>query len=193
MISRGGFGRPFPVSERVRPGFPEHAVRLTFLSLTAMLFPSTKTRSAYADLPQTDNGVIDINIQPLMETNVYAVKGRVLVVGACLPQVFPEAFNELSAGADQVYSLCLETTHINMAVTKLSAVFGTGQLEKLTFASVDRSPHCTQMHYIMHEIERTLKQHVPVESRVVVDGRIIAVPDSAIDLSKSLGKLAGMV
>ena len=80
-----------------------------------------------------------------------------------------------------------------MAVTKLSAVFGTGQLEKLTFASVDRSPHCTQMHYIMHEIERTLKDHVPVENYVVAEGEIIHVPDRAIDLSKSLGKLAKMV
>ena len=132
-------------------------------------------------------------ILPLMETNVYAVKGRVLVVGSCLPQVYPEAVQALAAQADQVYSLCLETTHINMAVTKLSAVFGTGQLEKLVFASVDRSPHCTQMHYITHEIERTLKEHVPVESVVVVDGGIVAVPAAAIELSKSLGKLAAMV
>ena len=132
-------------------------------------------------------------IFPLMETNVYAVKGRVLIVGACLPTVHPEAVQTLASQADQVYSLCLETTHINMAVTKLSAVFGTGQLEKLVFASVDRSPHCTQMHYITHEIERTLKVHVPVESVVVVDGGIVAVPAAAIELSKSLGKLAAMV
>ena len=134
-----------------------------------------------------------MEIRPLMETNVYAVKGRVLIVGSCLPQVFPEAFAGLSADADQVYSLCLETTHINMAVTKLSAVFGTGQAEKFVFASVDRSPHCTQMHYIMHEIERTLKEHVPAEHYVVVDGEIVAVPEQAIDLSKSLGKLSRMV
>ena len=133
-----------------------------------------------------------MTIPSLMETNVYAVKGRVLIVGACLPQVFPEAVRELSAEADQVYSLCLETTHINMAVTKLSAVFGTGQLEKLVFASVDRSPHCTQMHYIMHEIERTCKEHIPVENYVVVDGELIRVPEAAIDLSKSLGRLAKM-
>lgn len=131
-------------------------------------------------------------MRPLMETNVYAVRGKVLVVGACLPQVYPEAFERLAAQADQVYTLCLETTHINMAVTKLSAVFGTGQLERLSFASVDRSPHCTQLHYIKHEIERTLKQHVPVESFVVVDGEIIEVPDAAIELSKSLGRLADL-
>ena len=134
-----------------------------------------------------------MNILPLMETNVYAVKGKVLIVGACLPHVFPETVDKLASHVDQVYSLCLETTHINMAITKLSAVFGTGQLERLVFASVDRSPHCTQMHYIMHEIERTLKEHIPVENYVILDGEIISVPEKAIDLSKSLGKLAKMV
>ena len=128
----------------------------------------------------------------LMETNVYAVRGRVLVVGTCLPQVWPDAFRRLTAEADQVYTLCLETTHINLAITKLSAVFGTGQLEKLVFASVDRSPHCTQLHYIKHEIERTLPRHVPVESFVVSDGLLVPVPDRAIDLSKNLAKLASL-
>ncbi len=125
-----------------------------------------------------------------METNVYSVRGRVLVVGACLPEVWPEAYRSLEAEADQTYALCLETTHINMAVTKLSAIFGTGQVEKMTFASVDRSPHCTQMHYIMHEIERTLPEHVPVEHYVVVDGELVEVSEEAIDLSKSLARLS---
>ena len=128
-----------------------------------------------------------------METNVYAVKGKVLVAGACLPQVAPAAFERLAAQADQVYTLCLESTHINMAITKLSAIFGTGHLEKLSFASVDRSPHCTQLHYIKHEIERTLKEHVPVESYVVSEGELVEVPDAAIELSKSLGNLSAML
>ena len=129
-------------------------------------------------------------IPRLMETNVYALRGRVLVVGACLPQVWPEQFERLAAEYDQVYGLCLETTHVNMAVTKLAAVLGTGRLEKLAFATVDRSPHCTQMHYIRHEIERTLPEHVPVESYVVSDGKIVAVPERAVELSKSLARLA---
>ncbi len=128
--------------------------------------------------------------RPLMETNVYSVRGRVLVVGSCLPEVAPEAYGRLAAEADQVYSLCLETTHINMAVTKLSAILGTGRMTKLVLASVDRSPHCTQLHYIRHEIERTLQTHVPVEDCVVSGGRIVPVPDAAIELSKSLAKLA---
>ena len=102
----------------------------------------------------------------------------------------PEQFRQLAAEYDQVYGLCLETTHVNMAITKLAAVFGTGQLEKLVFASVDRSPHCTQMHYMMHEIERTLKTHVPTESYVVSEGRVVRVPEAAVELSKSLARLA---
>ena len=129
----------------------------------------------------------------LMETNVYSVKGSILIAGSCLEDVFPNAFAELSKDKDQVYTLCLETTHINMAVTKLSAVFGTGQVEKMTVASVDRSPHCTQMHYIMHEIERTLPVHVPVESYVVVEDRIIRVPEKAVELSKTLSALSAQV
>ena len=132
-------------------------------------------------------------IPRLMETNVYSVQGRVLVVGACLEKAWPEAFAQISQEADQVYSLCLETTHVNMAITKLAAVFGTGQLTKLTFASVDRSPHCTQMHYIKHEIERTLPEHVPAESYVVSEGRLVAVPDEAAELSKSLAKLTKLI
>lgn len=115
------------------------------------------------------------------------------MVGSCLPEVEPEAYGRLAAKADQVYSLCLETTHINMAVTKLSAIFGTGRMTRLVLASVDRSPHCTQMHYIKHEIERTLPNHVPVEDCVVSGGRIVSVPDAAIELSKSLAELAERV
>ncbi len=126
----------------------------------------------------------------LMETNIYSVRGRVLVAGACLPRVWPEAFGRLAENADQVYSLCLETTHINMAVTKLLAILGTGQVESLVFASVDRSPHCTQLHYIRHEMERTMPQHAPIEHCVVSAGEIVAVPEEAIELSKSLAALA---
>lgn len=129
-------------------------------------------------------------IPRLMETNVYTPKGRVLLVGSCLPEVWPEAYEALAREADQVYSLCLETTHVNMAITKLSAILSTGQLRRLTLASVDRSPHCTQMHYMKHEIERTLQEHAPMESFVISEGRIVKVPDGAVALSKNLAKLA---
>lgn len=135
----------------------------------------------------------DTGARDLMTTNVYAVSGRVLIAGSCLEQVYPEAFAELAAEADQVYTLCLETTHVNMAITKLSAVFGTGQVERMVIATVDRSPHCTQMHWIRHEIERTLPGPAPIESVVVTEGAIVPVPERAIELSKTLAHLAEIV
>lgn len=133
-----------------------------------------------------------MEIKPLLETNVYSLRGRVLIAGACLPQVWPEAFAVLEAEADQVYSLCLENSHINMAVTKLTAVLGTGRVERLFFASVDRSPHCVQMHYIRHEIERILPRHVPMESFVCTEDGIAPVTEEAVELSKSLARLSKM-
>ena len=131
-----------------------------------------------------------MKFKPLMETNVYSLRGRVLIAGACLPQVWPEAFEALAAESDQVYSLCLESTHLNMAVTKLTAVLGTGRVTELRFASVDRSPHCTQLHYIRHEIERVLPEHVPMESFVCSDEGPVRVTEEAVELSKSLAKLS---
>ena len=131
-------------------------------------------------------------MKALMESNVYSLRGKVLIAGACLPEVWPEAFAALAAQADQVYSLCLENSHINMAVTKLTAALGTGQVESLRFASVDRSPHCTQMHYIRHEIERVLPEHVPMESFVCTEEGPVRVSEEAAELSKSLARLSRM-
>ena len=87
-----------------------------------------------------------MELKPLLETNVYTLRGRVLIAGACLPEVWPEAFAALAAEADQVYSLCLEASHLNMAVTKLTAVLGTGQVESLrlpAWTAPRTAPSCT--------------------------------------------------
>ena len=131
-----------------------------------------------------------MKLKPLLETNVYSLRGRVLIVGAFLPEVWPESFAALAAEADQVCSLCLESVHLNMAVTKLTAVLGTGRVQSLRFATVDRSPHCTQMHYIRHEIERLLPAHIPMESCVCTAEGIVPVSEEAAELSKSLARLS---
>ena len=126
----------------------------------------------------------------LMTTNIYDVRGSIAVVGACLESVQPEGFRAATEGLDEVYSLCLEETHINMAVTKLGAMLSTGQIQKLVFVSVDRSPHCTQLHYIKHELKRMMTLNAEVLDYVVKDNKPILVSDEAIDMSKSLSKLA---
>ena len=95
-------------------------------------------------------------MKELMKTNVYDVGESVLIVGSCLPDMEPEGFAQLCASSGHVFELCLEQTHINMAITKISAMLYTGKIRTLRFATVDRSPHCVQMHYIQNELRRMM-------------------------------------
>ena len=124
-----------------------------------------------------------------LETNVYCFRGAVLIYGACLPEVSPEGFKQLSAQVDMAFALCLERDHLNMVITKLTAIFGTGQVKRLLLASVDRSPHCVQLHYIPHELERILPEHIPMESYVIVGNQPVFISPEAVELSKSLAQL----
>ena len=93
----------------------------------------------------------------LLETNIYDVKGKVLICGTCLPRMQKDGFKKLEKGFDTILYLCLEKEHINMAITKICGMISTKKIESLTFASVNKSPHCIQLHYIKHEIERVMK------------------------------------
>lgn len=125
-------------------------------------------------------------MRPLLTTNIYEPAGTVLIAGTCLPNMEPEGFDQIAAKADMVYSLCLEESHINMAVTKLGGMLSTGRVTKVIYATVDRSPHCTQLHYIDHEIRRMMPLAIETEHYVVYQGQTIAVPDEAIERSKTL-------
>ena len=70
-------------------------------------------------------------MKELMKTNVYDVGESVLIVGSCLPDMEPEGFAQLCASSGHVFELCLEQTHINMAITKISAMLYTGKIRTL--------------------------------------------------------------
>lgn len=130
-------------------------------------------------------------MKELMKTNVYDVGESVLIVGSCLPDMEPEGFAQLRASSGHVFELCLEQTHINMAITKISAMLYTGKIRTLRFATVDRSPHCVQMHYIQNELRRMMDlSAVTIENYVVENGRLTKLSPELIYLSKHLGELS---
>lgn len=57
-------------------------------------------------------------MKELMKTNVYDVGESVLIVGSCLRTWSREGFAQLCASSGHVFELCLEQTHINMAITE---------------------------------------------------------------------------
>ena len=122
----------------------------------------------------------------LLTTNIYEPHGTVLICGTCMERMQPNAFAQLAAQADCVYSLCLEESHINMAVTKIGAMLSTGQIRKLIYATVDRSPHCTQLHYIDHEVRRMMTVSAEIAHYVAFEDALYPIKDAAIERSKTL-------
>lgn len=129
-------------------------------------------------------------MESLLTTNIYEPAGVVLIAGTCLKKMQPRAFAALCREADCVYSLCLEESHINMAVTKLGAMAATGRITKMIFATVDRSPHCTQMHYIDHEIRRMMALPFETVHYVAAEEELYLIADEVIEQSKTLRTLA---
>lgn len=128
----------------------------------------------------------------LLETNIYDAKGKILICGTCLPRMQKEGFKKIEKDYNQILYLCLEKEHINMAITKISGMISTNNIESITFASVNKSPHCIQLHYIKHELERVMKDIPKIENIIIEDNKIHKISDKTIQLSKNLVKLEKM-
>ena len=124
-----------------------------------------------------------------LETNVYSFRGTVLICGACLPEVSPEGFRQLSARADGCYTLCLERGPLQLAGTTLPALLGTGLVTRLRGATAGGPPHCVQMHFMRHEVERILPEHIPMESWVVADDVPVRISPETVERAKSRARL----
>ncbi|MBO7218516.1 MAG: hypothetical protein J6V40_00905 [Clostridia bacterium] len=127
-------------------------------------------------------------MKELMSTNIYDCDKEIIIVGTCLKQMQPEAYKELEAKNMPMFNLCLEESHINMAITKILGMIRAQNITKIIFASVDRSPHCIQLHYIQDEI-RKLGFNLVMENYVAIDNKLEYIDSETISLSKNLFKL----
>lgn len=127
-------------------------------------------------------------MKDLMKTNTYDCEKEIIVVGSCLKDVQKQAFKELEAMNLPIFDLCLEQTHLNMAITKILGMIRAKKITKIIFASVDKSPHCIQLHYIQHEITK-LGIDVEFVNYVAVDDKLVEIDKEIISLSKNLSKI----
>ena len=124
----------------------------------------------------------------LMDSNIYEASGKVLISGSCLPNMEKEQFDCFSNNYDNVFFLCLEETHINMAVSKIIGMISNGKVTQLDFVSVNKSPHCIQLHYSKGEINRVFN-NVLMNNYVIEKGKVYHISDDTLSLSKNLVKL----
>ena len=132
-------------------------------------------------------------MKDLMKTNVYDVSDTVIIVGSCLERMQPKAFEKLKEFGYDIYDICLEEIHINMAVSKLCGMLARVNVNKIIFATVDNSPHCVQLHYIENELKKIMKiENIIFEHYVAVNDRLIKIENKTIKLSKSLSDLQNL-
>ena len=77
-----------------------------------------------------------------------------------------------------------------MVVTKIIDMIARGKIKKFLFVTVDKSPHCIQLHYIIKELENAIDiSNIEIINYVAVDNELIKIPLEVISLSKNLSKL----
>ena len=129
-------------------------------------------------------------MKDLLKTNVFDVQETMIIVGSCLNRMHPEAYRELEQISSNIYDVCLEKEHMNMVVTKIIGMVARGKIKKLVFATVDKSPHCVQLHYIIKELENAIDiSNIEIINYVAVNNELIEIPIEIISLSKNLSKL----
>ena len=129
-------------------------------------------------------------MKELLKSNIYDVTETIAIVGSCLKNMQPLGFEKIKELSPNIYELCLEETHINMAITKISGMIRTGKIKNIIFATVDKSPHCVQVHYIRNELEKMMNlNNINIVNYVIVNDELIEIDSNLISLSKSLAKL----
>ena len=129
-------------------------------------------------------------MQDLMKTNCYDAKDTMIIVGSCLQRMQPKAYNDLKEISNNIYDVCLESTHLNMVITKIIGMICRVNFKKIVFASIDKSPHCVQLHYIENEIRKAMTiDHIEIIHYVAVNNELIKIENDTIKRSRSLSKL----
>ena len=129
-------------------------------------------------------------MKEVMTSNIYDIDETIIIVGTCLKYMQPKGYEKLEKISKNIYNLCLENTHVNMAITKIGGMIRTGKVHNIIFATVDESPHCIQMHYIQDELREMMNlENIDIKNYVVVNDELIEVSPELILLSKKLSEL----
>lgn len=130
-------------------------------------------------------------MKDLLKTNCFDIQETMIIIGSCLPNMQPEAYKEWEKISNNIYEVCLEKEHLNMIVTKIIGMLARGKVKKLIFATVDKSPHCIQLHYVIKELENAIDiSNIEIINYVATENKLIKIPIEVISLSKNLSKLS---
>jgi len=138
------------------------------------------------------------DMQPLMSINVGDARlrkeGNLLLIGSCMNR-FPEIVNDITKqeGDHTILHVCLEETHMNQAGFKLGSIVKYSGLSQITVLTIDGSPHCVQLHFVVDDIKRHFAPEIITKHYVVEKGRVHEISSDAVRRSRHLSKIQKMM
>ncbi len=133
--------------------------------------------------------LIDINAKSRLIRNF----NKLLIIGRCVEVEHPKILG-LDIFRDYAkVSVCLEEEHMNMVGFKLAGVLARSNYEEVAVLTVDGSPHCTQLHYMVEEVFKITGSKSKRRHYVIEDGDLIEVPVEAVKTSRYLSKVAKLL
>ncbi len=122
-----------------------------------------------------------------MTTNVFDVSDEIVIMGTCLPSMQPKAYQELLSICPNIYQFCLEKEHINMALSKVAGMVARNNIKHIIFATLDKSLHCIQLHYLAHELLKiTDKKGIKTTHYIAANDQLNEVSAETVALSRNL-------
>ena len=118
-------------------------------------------------------------------------KGNLLLIGSCMEKRFPEIvkkYSEMDEGY-AVLHICLEEMHVNQAGFKIASIIRYSGMKKVAVLTVDGSPHCVQLHYVVEDIKRHFTSEIETSHYVVEKGKVFEISASAVKRSRHLSKI----
>jgi hypothetical protein len=133
-------------------------------------------------------------IQYLMRTNVgdkhLRENPNLLLIGSSMDR-FPEIVKEICEKEKNQSALhiCLEETHVNQAGFKISSIVKYSSIKKVTVLTIDGSPHCVQLHYVIEDIKRHFAPEIETAHYVIEKGKLFEISAEAVKRSRHLSQI----
>ncbi len=117
-------------------------------------------------------------------------KKSLLLVGSCIDR-YPDIVKKICerVGDSITLHVCLEETHMNQAGFKLGSIVKYSSIKKVTTLTVDGSPHCVQLHYMVEDIKRHFTPELDTAHFVIEKGEVHEITADAVKRSRHLSKI----
>ena len=129
----------------------------------------------------------------LMETNAgsHLLKrdGKWLILGSCVITEHPQIIKEITNKYDTILHVCPEAFHMNMIETKLAAMVKIKNPKEVSVVTVDGSPHCIQLHYIIEDLVKYFQEKFEAQHFVISSKMLYQINNKSVKASRHLLKI----